>query len=171
MQNIPFLWGWEGGNWNLHFYLLAHVQRNSERTHTKWFLSHIAGGGSIIHRSLENNLPSSSNGEDEHIPNSAIPIDGPHPGETRTPRPGDMRENTHWTRSKIARVCKQTAEWRKLAERHVQAGAIYAESLNMKNNIAPRLWVCTCVSKSDFTFTFYFHALEKEMATHSSVLA
>ena len=23
---------------------------------------------------------------------------------------------------------------------------------------------------SDFTFTFYFHALEKEMATHSSVL-
>ena len=24
---------------------------------------------------------------------------------------------------------------------------------------------------SDFTFTFYFHALEKEMATHSSVLA
>ena len=26
-------------------------------------------------------------------------------------------------------------------------------------------------SLSDFTFTFYFHALEKEMATHSSVLA
>ena len=24
---------------------------------------------------------------------------------------------------------------------------------------------------SDFTFTFYVHALEKEMATHSSVLA
>ena len=24
---------------------------------------------------------------------------------------------------------------------------------------------------SDFTFTFYFHALEKEMATHSGVLA
>ena len=24
---------------------------------------------------------------------------------------------------------------------------------------------------SDFTFIFYFHALEKEMATHSSVLA
>ena len=27
----------------------------------------------------------------------------------------------------------------------------------------------TCLS--DFTFTFHFHALEKEMATHSSVLA
>ena len=24
---------------------------------------------------------------------------------------------------------------------------------------------------SDFTFTFHFHALEKEMATHSSILA
>ena len=24
---------------------------------------------------------------------------------------------------------------------------------------------------SDFTFTFHFHALDKEMATHSSVLA
>ena len=24
---------------------------------------------------------------------------------------------------------------------------------------------------SDFTFTFYLHALEKEMATHSSILA
>ena len=24
---------------------------------------------------------------------------------------------------------------------------------------------------SSFTFTFYFHALEKEMATHSSILA
>ena len=27
------------------------------------------------------------------------------------------------------------------------------------------------VGHSDFTFTFHFHALEKEMATHSSVLA
>ena len=36
--------------------------------------------------------------------------------------------------------------------------------------------VVTCLLKcwtrlSDFTFTFHFHALEKEMATHSSVLA
>ena len=29
----------------------------------------------------------------------------------------------------------------------------------------------TLTSLSDFTFTFHFHALEKEMATHSSVLA
>ena len=28
-----------------------------------------------------------------------------------------------------------------------------------------------CKRLSNFTFTFHFHALEKEMATHSSVLA
>ena len=27
------------------------------------------------------------------------------------------------------------------------------------------------IGLSDFTFTFYFHALEKEIATHSSVFA
>ena len=39
-------------------------------------------------------------------------------------------------------------------------------------------WGCFCMGLfksqtqlSDFTFTFHFHALEKEMATHSSVLA
>ena len=31
----------------------------------------------------------------------------------------------------------------------------------------PKSWT----QPSDFTFTFHFHALEKEMATHSSVLA
>ena len=31
--------------------------------------------------------------------------------------------------------------------------------------------VKTWILLSDFTFTFHFHALEKEMATHSSVLA
>ena len=29
----------------------------------------------------------------------------------------------------------------------------------------------SAVRLSDFTFTFHFHALEKEMATHSSVIA
>ena len=32
---------------------------------------------------------------------------------------------------------------------------------------APKSWT----RLSDFTFTFHFHALEKEMATHSSILA
>ena len=29
----------------------------------------------------------------------------------------------------------------------------------------------SCARQSDFIFTFHFHALEKEMVTHSSVLA
>ena len=32
-------------------------------------------------------------------------------------------------------------------------------------------WVFPNIQLTDFTFTFLFHALEKEMATHSSVLA
>ena len=38
-------------------------------------------------------------------------------------------------------------------------------------------WAAACgvaesrTQQSDFIFTFHFHALEKEMATHSSVLA
>ena len=36
----------------------------------------------------------------------------------------------------------------------------------------PTWWVAESRTRlSDFTFTFCFHALEKEMATHSSVLA
>ena len=31
--------------------------------------------------------------------------------------------------------------------------------------------VAKCRGLSDFTFTFHFHALEKEMATHSSIFA
>ena len=50
--------------------------------------------------------------------------------------------------------------------------------LTIENPMDGRAWWVTVhgVAKSqtrlsDFTFTFHFHALEKEMATHSSVLA
>ena len=35
----------------------------------------------------------------------------------------------------------------------------------------PYSFLCILLRLSDFTFTFHFHALEKEVATHSSVLA
>ena len=48
----------------------------------------------------------------------------------------------------------------------------------LKNPMDDRAWWAvvhglsrTQTQLSDFTFTFHFHALEKEMATHSSVLA
>ena len=41
--------------------------------------------------------------------------------------------------------------------------------------VGSRIWWWTVAKSwtrlSDFTFTFHFHALEKEMATHSSILA
>ena len=56
--------------------------------------------------------------------------------------------------------------------------AIYSSILCLENPIKGGAWQATVhrVTKSqtrlsDFTFNFHFHALEKEMATHSTVLA
>ena len=49
----------------------------------------------------------------------------------------------------------------------------FFSSLSLKS--VPLFLFCSPLEESDttsdFTFTFHFHALEKEMATHSSVLA
>ena len=56
--------------------------------------------------------------------------------------------------------------------------APHSSTLAWKNPMDGGAWWATVhgvaksrIRLSDFTFTFYFHALEKEMATHSSVLA
>ena len=56
--------------------------------------------------------------------------------------------------------------------------APHSSNLAWKNPMGGGAWYAALhgVAKSrtrlrDFTFTFHFHALEKEMATHSSVLA
>ena len=56
--------------------------------------------------------------------------------------------------------------------------APHSSTLAWKNPMDEGAWQATVhgVTKSqtrlsNFTFTYYFHALEKEMATHSSVLA
>ena len=43
--------------------------------------------------------------------------------------------------------------------------------LNLNKVADPIQYSCLENPMSDFTFTFHFHALEKEMTTHSSVLA
>ena len=56
--------------------------------------------------------------------------------------------------------------------------ADFSLARDLENSMDGRAWQAAVygVAKSqtrlsDFTFTFHFHALEKEMATHSSVLA
>jgi len=56
--------------------------------------------------------------------------------------------------------------------------APHSSTLSLENSMDRGPWWAAAhgVAKSwarlsDFTFTFHFHALEKEMATHSSVLA
>ena len=54
-------------------------------------------------------------------------------------------------------TCFSTLAWR------MDGGALWAARVHGVAMSWTRL--------SDFTFTFHFHALEKEMATHSSILA
>ena len=48
---------------------------------------------------------------------------------------------------------------------------LHSEWINNKVLLYAQGTISSLLRLSDFTFTFHFHALEKEMATHSSVLA
>ena len=51
-------------------------------------------------------------------------------------------------------------------------GLLPGNSHGQRSLVGCSLWGTKSRTRlSDFTFTFHFHALEKEMATHSSVLA
>ena len=63
-------------------------------------------------------------------------------------------------------------------KRKYSGGKTHSSTLFLENPMDRGAWwaIVHGVTKSrtrlrDFTFTFHFHALEKEMATHSSVLA
>ena len=51
--------------------------------------------------------------------------------------------------------------------RQTFVGKVMSLLFNMLSRLVAKSWT----RLSDFTFTFHFHALQKEMATHSSVLA
>ena len=56
--------------------------------------------------------------------------------------------------------------------RSLSAAQWYFFYLLLISEVLGACWVARSRTRlSDFTFTFHFHALEKEMATHSSVLA
>ena len=59
-----------------------------------------------------------------------------------------------------------------------KAMALHSSTLAWKNPMDRGAWwaavhgvTTSQLRLSDFTFTFHFHALEKEMATHSSIFA
>ena len=55
---------------------------------------------------------------------------------------------------------------------HPTPGLLPGKSHGWRSLVGCSPWVTKSQTRlSDFTFTFHFHALEKEMATHSSVLA
>ena len=60
----------------------------------------------------------------------------------------------------------QTRQW------HPTPVLLLGKSHGWRSLVGCSPWVAKSRTQlSDFTFTFHFHALEKEMATHSSVLA
>ena len=60
---------------------------------------------------------------------------------------------------------EKARSWEALGEARPGQSSLSAGALRY------RAWAKSRTRLSDFTFTFHFHALEKEMATHSSVLA
>ena len=99
-----------------------------------------------------------------------------------------VMDSTGMSMSKFQEIMKDEEAW--YAAIHGVAELEVTEQLNGEGNGTPVQYFClenpmdggawwaavhgvtkSRTRPSDFTFTFHFHALEKEMATHSSVLA
>ena len=83
---------------------------------------------------------------------------------------GILTEHKH----KPYKVDKVFKIWSLHSSKYLQAYHVYIELFNTWTEEPGRLQSMGSLSQtwlSDFTFTFHFHALEKETATHSSVLA
>ena len=85
-------------------------------------------------------------------------------------------EKTHL--GKAERIIKKKVEELKLGRPHGEGNGTPLQYSCLENPMDGGAWWAAVrgvpksrIRLSDFTFTFHFHALEKEMATHSSVLA
>ena len=78
-------------------------------------------------------------------------------------------------RATVHSVAKSQQDWSDLAHTHAVHPTpvlLPGKSHGRRNLVGCSSWVAKSWTwLSDFTFTFHFHALEKEMVTHSSVLA
>ena len=82
------------------------------------------------------------------------------------------------TMNRVIRMCAQSRSWYWMGLFMEKAMAAQLQCSCLENPMDGGAWRTAVhgVAEgwtwlSDFTFTFHFHALEKEMATHSSVLA
>ena len=76
------------------------------------------------------------------------------------------------------RYTQQNAEFQRIARREEEGNGNPLQYSCLENSMDGGAWSAAVhgvagsrTRLSDFAFTFHFHALEKEMATHSSVLA
>ena len=63
------------------------------------------------------------------------------------------------------------AAWGRRRQWHPTPVLLPGKSHGWRSLVGCSPWGCEESDMSNFTFTFHFHALEKEMATHSNVLA
>ena len=96
----------------------------------------------------------------QSCPTLCDPIDGSPPG---SPVPGILQA---WTLEWVA-ISFPALGYRKIK---LQKGKKKSKIVFISNKVL-LFMLCSRTWLSDFTFTFHFHALEKEMATHSSVHA
>ena len=79
--------------------------------------------------------------------------------------PANAGDKRHWSDPWIRKI-----PWKKAW--HPTPVLLPRKSHGWRSLVGCSPWVAKSQTRlSDFTFTFHFHALEKEMATHSSVLA
>ena len=75
-----------------------------------------------------------------------------------TGEPGGLPFMGSQSRTRLKRLSSSSSSWEMVMNREAWRAAVHGVTKGR-------------TQLGDFTFTFHFHALEKEMATHSSVLA
>ena len=72
----------------------------------------------------------------------------------------------------VYRTFSLPCAYKQRRQRHPTPVLLPGKSHGQRSLVGCNPWVAKSLTQlRDFTFTFHFHALEKEMATHSSVLA
>ena len=111
-------------------------------------------------------------------PSPLVASEHEHPSQYSLSGPAQPKVGEHLEVCKLSQCPDDAPIWEPLAWRIVEGNGTPLQYSCLENPMDRGAWWAAVhgVAKSqtrlsDFTFTFHFHALEKEMATHSSVLA